>query len=111
MAAQHLCEAGRAAHVVEAEDGGAALAGARDQLRRVDLLEALRQQDLPEQLRQCQGQRQGQWSGTGAGLVSVASGRWTTHTALLQLEAGEHGAMRRAAQMPAEQSRAVFRPR
>ena len=46
-----LRQAGGAAHVVEAEDGGAALAGARDELGRVDLLEPLRQQDLPEQLR------------------------------------------------------------
>ncbi len=48
-----LRQAALAAHVVQAEDGRATLGRARDQLGRVYLLEPLRQQHLPEQLRAC----------------------------------------------------------
>lgn len=45
-----LCQAGRCAHVVDVKHRCPALAGACQQLGGVDLLEALRQEHLPEQL-------------------------------------------------------------
>ena len=47
---RRLRQAAGLPNIVQLEDGCASLAGARNQLRRVYLLEALRQQSFPEQL-------------------------------------------------------------
>lgn len=56
-----------AAHVVEAEDSGATLGRARQQLGGVDLNEALALQALPEQLRRWAGTEGREWDSGGIG--------------------------------------------
>lgn len=53
------------AHVVEAEDSGATLGRARQQLGGVDLDEALALQALPEQLRRWAGREGREWDSGG----------------------------------------------
>ena len=72
---RRLRQARRRAKVVGVEHGGAALARAGDQLGRVDLLEALRQERLAEQLRGRRGPSEQQRGVAEQGSRTCAS-RW-----------------------------------